>query len=78
MTREPRQLSLVKGRERYLFSYYRGQEAELIASFVRLAEDARCGLTWLDAAILSFQVERQDEGADGPTEDAPRRREVFL
>ncbi|MBW7905590.1 MAG: hypothetical protein LC135_03770 [Phycisphaerae bacterium] len=77
MTAEPRQLSLVKGRERYLFSYHRGQEAELIASFVRLAEDARCGFTWLDAAILSFQVERQDESAEGPA-DVARRGGVFL
>jgi len=51
-----RVLSLVKGRERFLFYYQDGQEAQVLASVVALAGDPDSPLDWFDAAVLSFQM----------------------
>lgn len=61
MKTEVRQLSLVKGRHRYLFRYRPGAEAEVIAAFAGLASDARCDFDWFDAAVLSYQMGRRLE-----------------
>lgn len=56
-----RQLSLVKGEHRYLFRYYPGNEADLIAAFAGLAGDKNCDFDWFDAAVLSYQMGRRLE-----------------
>ncbi len=59
-------LSLVKGRQHYIFTYHPGCEAELISSLVELADDPRSDFDWLDAAVLSFQVERREGRLEAP------------
>lgn len=49
-------LSMVKGRHRYVFRYAPGREAELLASFVALANDPNSDFDWFDAAVLSYQM----------------------
>ncbi len=56
-----RQLSLVKGRHRYLFRYRPGNEAEVINAFATLASDGRTDFDWFDAAVLSYQMGRRLE-----------------
>ena len=56
-----RQLSLVKGRHRYVFRYPAGQEAQIISVFARLAADAEQEFDWFDAAVLSYQMGRRLE-----------------
>ncbi len=56
-----RQLSLVKGEERFLFRYQAGQEAEVIDSFASLAGDVASEFDWFDAAVLSYQMGRRLE-----------------
>lgn len=57
MLGEQRSLRLDKGRHQYIFSYHSGQESELLSAFVELAEDDDCDFNWLDAAVLSFQID---------------------
>ena len=56
-----RQLSLVKGKHRYLFRYRPGNEADVIGAFASLAADAASGFDWFDAAVLSYQMGRRIE-----------------
>ncbi len=56
-----RQLSLVKGKHRYLFRYQPGSEADVIAAFASLASDASSEFDWFDAAVLSYQMGRRLE-----------------
>lgn len=56
-----RQLSLVKGDERFVFRYQSGQEAEVIDAFADLAADESRTFDWFDAAVLSFQMGRRLE-----------------
>lgn len=58
---EVRQLSLVKGRHRYLFRYRPGNEADVIGALATLAGDAESGFDWFDAAVLSYQMGRRIE-----------------
>lgn len=58
---EQRSLRLDKGAHQYVFSYHAGQESELLAAFVELAEDDGCDFNWLDAAVLSFQIDLYSE-----------------
>ena len=53
-----RQLSLVKGEERFIFRYQKGQEAEVIEAFADLAADSKSAFDWFDAAVLSYQMGR--------------------
>lgn len=55
-----RTVTLVKGRHTYVFRYCRGQEAALVTALTSLARDPRWDFTWLDAALLSYQMELQD------------------
>jgi hypothetical protein len=55
---EQRSLSLVKGGERYVFEYFAGQEPEVLASMIELAENAESAFDWFDAAVLSFEMGR--------------------
>ena len=56
-----RQLSLVKGEERFVFRYQTGQEAEVIDAFASLAGDTASEFDWFDAAVLSYQMGRRLE-----------------
>ena len=56
-----RQLSLVKGEERFVFRYHAGQEAEVIDAFASLAADRSSRFDWFDAAVLSYQMGRRLE-----------------
>ena len=55
------QLSLVKGKHRYLFRYATGREADIIAAFAAMAADAAQEFDWFDAAVLSYQMGRKLE-----------------
>ena len=56
-----RQLSLVKGEERFVFRYQAGQEAEVIDAFAAMAGDPARSFDWFDAAVLSYQMGRRLE-----------------
>ncbi len=56
-----RQLSLVKGDERFVFRYGAGQEAEVIDAFASMANDRASEFDWFDAAVLSYQMGRRLE-----------------
>ncbi len=58
---EMRQLSLVKGEERFVFRYQAGQEAEIIDAFASLASNRNSRFDWFDAAVLSYQMGRRLE-----------------
>ena len=60
-TQEVRQLSLVKGEERYVFRYQAGNEAEVIDAFAGLASESGNAFDWFDAAVLSYQMGRRLE-----------------
>lgn len=56
-----RQLSLIKGSERFVFRYQPGREADVIDAFSDLAADASSSFEWFDAAVLSYQMGRRLE-----------------
>jgi hypothetical protein len=56
-----RQLSLVKGDDRFVFRYQTGQEAEVIDAFASLANNPASEFDWFDAAVLSYQMGRRLE-----------------
>jgi hypothetical protein len=56
-----RQLSLVKGAERFVFRYSVGDEARVIDAFATTASDRNSGFDWFDAAVLSYQMGRRLE-----------------
>ena len=56
-----RQLSLVKGEERFVFRYHTGQEPDVIDAFASLASDGSSLFDWFDAAVLSYQMGRRLE-----------------
>ena len=56
-----RQLSLVKGDERFVFRYQAGQEAEVIDAFASMASEQASDFDWFDAAVLSYQMGRRLE-----------------
>jgi len=53
------QLSLMKGRERYLVRCGVGDEEEAIAQLMRWAEDPDLDFDWFDAAVLSRQINQR-------------------
>ncbi|MBN1795944.1 MAG: hypothetical protein JW804_04665 [Sedimentisphaerales bacterium] len=56
MNKRQRQLTLSKGREKFIFRYDDGREDELIDALVSQAKDQRTGFDWFDAAVLSFKL----------------------
>ncbi len=56
-----RELSLVKGKHRYVFRYPAGNEADIIATFAEMAADDEHDFDWFDAAVLSYQMGRRLE-----------------
>jgi hypothetical protein len=61
MSHAIRQLSLVKGSERFIFRYPSGHEADVIDAFSELAADPASAFDWFDAAVLSYQMGRRLE-----------------
>lgn len=56
MRPDQRCLHLEKGAEQFVFWYGEGQEAELLATLVEMADDLDSGFDWYDAAVLAFQM----------------------
>ena len=56
-----RQLSLVKGEERFVFRYQAGKEPDVIDAFASLASNQSSSFDWFDAAVLSYQMGRRLE-----------------
>ena len=56
-----RQLSLVKGEERFVFRYQQGHEPQVVDAFAELAADRESSFDWFDAAVLSYQMGRRLE-----------------
>ncbi len=56
-----RQLSLLKGSQRYVFRYQVGTETEVIQAFATLAANGGRNFDWFDAAVLSYQMGRRLE-----------------
>jgi len=54
-----RQLSLIKGKHRYVFRYRAGCEEELVDALAGMANDPACDFDWFDAAVLSYQMGRR-------------------
>ncbi len=52
-------MSLIKGEHRYVFQYAKGREADLLGSFVQLANDPDYEFDWFDAAVLSYRMGEQ-------------------
>ena len=73
---EPKQLTLVKGDERFIFRYLRGAEATVLDSLIDMASDEACELDWFDAAVLSYQIGRglnDPKTADADGDSTARR-----
>ncbi|HUU58213.1 MAG TPA: hypothetical protein VMZ50_01610 [Phycisphaerae bacterium] len=49
-------LHLIKDGHEYIFRYAPGSEDRIVDEIVRLVEDERTNLDWLDAANLSYQI----------------------
>jgi hypothetical protein len=56
-----RQLSLVKGKHRFVFRYAAGREADVIGAFAAMAGEPELDFDWFDAAVLSYQMGRRLE-----------------
>ncbi len=56
---ELKELSLVKGTERFIFRYESGDEEQVLDAFVETANDRTRNFDWFDAAVLSFQLSKQ-------------------
>jgi hypothetical protein len=55
---QKKELSLLKGNQKFLFRYDPGNEEEVLDSFIELAHDRRQDFDWFDAAVLSFQLSK--------------------
>lgn len=73
---EIRQLSLVKGEERFVFRYQPGQEAEVIDAFASMASDQDNRFDWFDAAVLSYQMGRRLESELDKISSSKEEKEV--
>ncbi len=76
---QKKQLSLVKGQERFIFRYEPGREENVLDAFVDMANEPNSSFDWFDAAVLSFQLSKnlveeadrllcQDSSRQGSTE----------
>lgn len=55
---EQRELSLLKGQERFVFRYEPGNEESILDAFVDMANNRDNAFDWFDAAVLSFQLSK--------------------
>jgi hypothetical protein len=53
-----KELSLLKGEERFVFRYEPGGEENVLDAFVDLANERSSAFDWFDAAVLSFQLSK--------------------
>ena len=53
-----KELSLVKGADRFMFRYESGSEENVLDAFVATANDRQNNFDWFDAAVLSFQLSK--------------------
>ncbi len=53
-----RQLTLAKNGHKYIFRYVAGGEDEIMDEVMRMADDTRNNLQWLDAAKMGFRIAR--------------------
>jgi len=53
-----KELSLVKGQERFFFRYEPGSEENILDTFVDMANNRDNNFDWFDAAVLSFQLSK--------------------
>lgn len=51
-----KQLTLVKGDQRWVFRYTPGEEASLMTMLAEAAGDTSSSFDWFDAAVLSHQM----------------------
>ena len=58
---EIRQISVLKGKHKYVFRYQVGDEANLLVAFAYLASNKETDFDWYDAAVLSYQVGQRVE-----------------
>jgi len=58
MNNGQKQLTLSKGKQKFIFRYDQGREDELIDALVCQAKDQRVDFDWFDAAVLSFKLTR--------------------
>lgn len=61
MMAQQRCLTLTKGREEYVFTYYEGCEGELLAALIASASDEQSGFDWIDAAVLGYELSQRTE-----------------
>jgi hypothetical protein len=70
MNGQRRRLVLNRAGHRFVFTWFEGHEAGLLAVLVDMASDPNCAFDWFDAAVLSYQMGRcvhrpQPAGAAG-------------
>jgi hypothetical protein len=53
-----KEISLVKGSDRFIFRYVPGDEERMLDAFVGLANERNNNFDWFDAAVLSFQLSK--------------------
>ncbi|MCP4709632.1 MAG: hypothetical protein GY869_13480 [Planctomycetes bacterium] len=58
MPKLQKELSLLKGNQKFLFRYEPGNEEEILDAFVDMAHDRNQDFDWFDAAVLSFQLSK--------------------
>jgi hypothetical protein len=56
MNKTKRQLTLNKGRQKYIFRYDAGCEDELLDTLIEQAQNSQSDFDWFDAAVLSFKL----------------------
>ena len=56
---DTKELSLLKGTEKFIFRYEPGYEETVLDAFVGMANDRDRNFDWFDAAVLSFQLSKQ-------------------
>jgi hypothetical protein len=71
---DAKQLTLVKGDERFIFRYAEGAEAAVLDCLIDMASDGQCVLDWFGAAVLSYQIGRTLGEAACPTQTAGLRQ----
>ena len=66
MNRYQRRLTLLKGREHFVFNYAEGRESDLLDALISLASKPESSFDWLDAAALCLQLGRQAKSVAEP------------
>ncbi|MFW5652458.1 MAG: hypothetical protein ACOC0P_00290 [Planctomycetota bacterium] len=54
-------LTVIRREHRWRFEYEQGEERRLISLLIDLAADDDCSFTWLDVALLSYDILRRIE-----------------